>query len=192
MRRCLQTVLIGLMMIGSSPVWSGVQRESFDVTVPQAPMPVLTEGHMALIYELHLTNFATEPLLVRKLRVINPDNGDAIASFEGSDLANRFVPVGGSIAGESKLPDTPIQPGGRAILFVEFGVKNGSVPKRLQHEIVYAAADDNQIVILQSQIVAVDSSEPTVLGPPFRNGIWAAVHAPSWPRGHRRTTYTLS
>jgi murein DD-endopeptidase MepM/ murein hydrolase activator NlpD len=38
----------------------------------------------------------------------------------------------------------------------------------------------------------VNSIEPVVLGPPFRNGIWAAVHAPSWPRGHRRTTYTLS
>jgi murein DD-endopeptidase MepM/ murein hydrolase activator NlpD len=180
------------MAIGPLSVWSEVQRESFDVMVPQAPIPVVTEGHVALIYELHLTNFATEPLLVQKLRVINPDNGKAIASFEGSDLANRFVLVGGSVLRDSKLPNPTIRPGERAILFVEFGVDIGSVPKRFQHEITYATTGDNQSVALQSPIVSVNSIEPVVLGPPFRNGIWAAVHAPSWPRGHRRTTYTLS
>jgi murein DD-endopeptidase len=192
MRRWLQTALIGLIAIGPLPVWSEAQHESFDVMVPQAPIPVVTEDQVALIYELHLTNFAAEPLLVQKLQVINPDNGRAVASFEGSDLANRFALVGGSILGESKLPNTAIRPGGRAILFVEFGVNIASVPKRLQHEIIYAATGDNQIVALQSPIVAVNSVQPVVLAPPFRNGIWAAVHAPSWPRGHRRTTYTLS
>jgi murein DD-endopeptidase len=183
---------IGVMAIGLPSGWSEVQRESFDVIVPQAPIPVLTEDHVALIYELHLTNFATEPLLVQKLRVINPDNGKAIASFEGSDLANRFAPVGGSVLRENKVPTTAIRPGERAILFIEFGTNTESVPKRLQHEITYAATGDNQSVALQSPIVAVNSIEPVVLGPPFRNGIWAAVHAPSWPRGHRRMTYTVS
>jgi hypothetical protein len=192
MRRWQQIVLIGLMTVGPLSVWSEVLRESLDVMIPQAPIPVVTEGHVALIYELHLTNFGAEPLLVRKLRVINADNGKAIASFEGSDLANRFVLVGGSILRDSKLPNTTIGPGERAILFVEFGVNIGSVPKRLQHEIIYAATGDNQTVALQSPIVVVNSIGPVVLGPPFRDGIWAAVHAPSWPRGHRRTTYTLS
>jgi hypothetical protein len=73
MKRWLQPALIGLMAIGPLSIWSEVQRESFDVMVPQAPIPVITEGHVTLIYELHLTNFASEPLLVRKLRVINPD-----------------------------------------------------------------------------------------------------------------------
>jgi murein DD-endopeptidase len=141
-RRWLQTALIGLMTIVPLSVWSEVQRESFDVTVPQAPIPVLTEDHVALIYELRLTNFASEPLLVRELRVINPDNGKAIASFEGSDLASRLVLLGGSILGESKLPNTAIRPGARAILFVEVGLNIGSVPKRLQHELVFAAGQE--------------------------------------------------
>jgi murein DD-endopeptidase MepM/ murein hydrolase activator NlpD len=190
MKRWLQTTLIGLMAIG--PLSAETQRESFDVLVPQAPIPVLSEGHVALIYELHLTNFANEPLLVRKLRVINPDSGKAIASFDGSDLANRFARVGDPVLREGKLPNTAIRPGGRAIIFIELGVNIRAVPKRLQHEIIYAATGDNQIVALQSSLVAVNSIEPVVLGPPFRNGIWAAVHAPSWARGHRRTTYTLS
>ena len=81
-----------------------MQRESFDVMVLQAPIPVLTEDHVALIYELHLTNFASEPLLLRELRVINPDNGKAIASFEGLDLANRLVLVGGSVKASCSTP----------------------------------------------------------------------------------------
>ena len=190
MRHWLQTTLIGLMAIGQ--LSAETRRESFDVMVPQAPIPVVTEDHVALIYELHLTNFATEPLLVRKLRVINPDSGKAIASFDGSDLANRSALVGDSVLRESKLPNTAIRPGGRAIIFIELGTSIRAVPKRLQHEIDYTATGDNQIIALQSPIVVVNSIEPVVLGPPFRNGIWAAVHAPSWPRGHRRTTYTLS
>jgi murein DD-endopeptidase len=192
MRRWQQIALIGLMTIGPLSVWSTVQRESFDVMVPQAPIPVVTEDHVAFIYELHLTNFATEPLLVRKLRVINPDNGKAIASLEGSDLANRFALVGGSVLRENKVPTTVIPPGGRAILFIEFGTNPRSVPKRLKHEITYAATGDNNIPALQSQIIDINSIDPVVLGPPFHSGIWAAVHAPSWPNGHRRMTYTLS
>jgi hypothetical protein len=49
MKRWLQTALIGLMAIGPLSVWSEVQGESFDVMVPQAPIPVVTEDHVALI-----------------------------------------------------------------------------------------------------------------------------------------------
>ena len=38
---------IGLMTIGPLSVWSQVQRQSFDVVVPKAPIPVATEGHVA-------------------------------------------------------------------------------------------------------------------------------------------------
>jgi hypothetical protein len=96
---------------------------------------------------------------VRKLRVINPDTGKAIAAFEALDLANRLALVGDSVARESKLPTNAIRPGERAILFIEFGVNIGSVPKRFQHEITYAATGDNQIVALQSPVVAVNSIE---------------------------------
>src|SRR5689334_12365782 len=95
MKRWLRGALIGLIAIGPlSPCEE--QRDSFDLTVPQPPIPVATEDHIALVYELHLTNFAAEPLRFQKLRVIDPDNRNTIASFEGSDLANRFALVGGS------------------------------------------------------------------------------------------------
>jgi hypothetical protein len=30
-----------------------------------------------------------------------------------------------------------------------------------------------------------------VLGAPLRDGPWAAIHSPDWPRGHRRVLYTV-
>jgi murein DD-endopeptidase len=190
MRRWLQTALLGSIAIGS--LSAEMQRESFEVVIPQAPIPVVTEDHVALIYELHLTNFSTETLIVRRLQVINPDSGKTIASFDGPDLANRFALVGDPAFAETKLSDPVVRPGQRAIVFMELGVDTAAVPKRLQHEIDYTATRDSPTDALQTSIVAVNFIEPVVLGPPFRGGIWAAVHAPSWPRGHRRTTYTLS
>jgi murein DD-endopeptidase len=188
MRRWLQIALIGSMAIGS--LSAETQHESFEVVIPQAPIPVVTEDHVALIYELHLTNFTAEPLIVRRLQVTDPDTRKVIASFDGSDLANRFALVGDSDFAETKLSDPAVRPGQRAIIFIELGI--GAVPKRLQHEVDYTATRQTPIDALQAPIVAVNFIEPVVLGPPFRGGIWAAVHAPSWPRGHRRTTYTLS
>ncbi len=37
----------------------------------------------------------------------------------------------------------------------------------------------------------VSTVPPVILGPPLAGGPWAAVHDPSWPRGHRRVFYTI-
>jgi murein DD-endopeptidase len=88
--------------------------------------------------------------------------------------------------------DEAIPPGERAVTFVEFKAKIGAVPARLWHEIDYTVSDRSRVLTVSSPTIIVNGTAPVVLAPPFHAGIWVLVHAASWPRGHRRMTYTLS
>jgi hypothetical protein len=80
-----------------------VQLELFDVMVPAAPIPVVPEDRVALICELHLTNLATEPLLVQNLQVTNPDNGKANCLLRRIGFSESITLVGGSVLRENKV-----------------------------------------------------------------------------------------
>ena len=120
MKRSTYSLLLGLATIGvaahaqrtpSAPAL----RQSFDITIPQAPMPVPVEGKVQLAYELHLTNFSAEPLSVKRVRIADP-NGK-IEEFAGDALDQRLAMVSGG----SK---SAITPGQRAIFFVEIGLRD--------------------------------------------------------------------
>src|SRR5260370_31154228 len=192
MGRWLHIALIGVVAIWPLITWYEEPYQSFDIVVPQSPIPVVTEDHVALVYELHLTNLASEPLFVKRLQISDSDTSKELASFAESSLAPRLTLVGGPHSNGENLTHDAIRPGERAIIFVEFTVKIGAVPGRLRHEIDYTGSSNGHALALDSPTVVVNGAAPVVLGPPFRDGIWVAVHAPSWPRGHRRTTYTLS
>jgi murein DD-endopeptidase len=192
MGRWLHIALIGIVASFALMTWSEEPHQSFDIVVPESPTPVMTEDHVSLVYELHLTNFASEPLFVRRLKIIDSDTGKELASFAESSLAHRFTLVGGPHSSGESLTDDAIRPGERAMIFVELTVEIGAVPRRLRHEISYADSSDGHLMTSDSPTVIMNGMTPVVLGPPFRDGIWVAIHAPSWPRGHRRTTYTLT
>lgn len=166
------------------------RRESFDAIVPQAPVPVLSEGRETLSYELHLTNFAATPLVVHGVSVLDEANGKTVAEFSGAALSQDLALVGAPTP--SPGAEQAIAPGARAILYVDLAMARADVPKRLRHLVTYAAPGEAVASTLAAAPVVVDTAPPIVLGPPLREGIWAAVHASSWPRGHRRVTYALA
>jgi murein DD-endopeptidase len=61
-------------------------RESFDIAVPVPPSPVTIEGREWLVYELHLTNFTSEPLRIERVHVI----GDGVLA--DIRVVNEVVP----------------------------------------------------------------------------------------------------
>jgi murein DD-endopeptidase len=173
-----------LAQVAMAAVPAAHARESFEVVMPQAPVPVRTEGRDALSYELHLTNFAAAPLVVRGVTVL--DGARPIAQFSGVALADRLALVGGPSRTEAA-----IAPGARAILYVDIAVAPGEAPKRLAHRVTYAVAGQEAVSTLDTAPVATGTTSPVVLGAPLRAGTWVAVHATSWPRGHRRVTYAV-
>jgi hypothetical protein len=192
MQGWLRIALVGVVAIWPLNTWPEEPHQSFDIAVPQSPIPVVTEDHVMLAYELHMTNFAAEPLAVKGLHVSDSDTGKELTSFTESSLARCIALVKDQHSSRENLTDEAIPPGERAIIFVEFTVKIGVVPRGLQHQIDYTGSSDGHLQTFYSPTIIVNDTAPVVLGSPFHDGIWVAVHAGSWPRGHRRTTYTLS
>lgn len=183
--------LVACLALVSTPVAArqtaegGPLRELFDIVAPKPPAPVAVAGREQLIYELHLTNFSSEPLEPRRVRVLDADTERAVADFADEGLRRRLatVPAGGE--------DAAIAPGRRVIVFVELDSPAGSAPRRLAHQIDYIVGEGGASFTVAGPEVAVDPTRPVVLGPPLAGGPWVAVHAAEWPRGHRRVGYTV-
>jgi len=157
--------------------------QSFDADIPVAPMPVRSEGRELLAYELHLTNFADGPLLLKSVRVLDADRGSVLATFAGDDLAGRLKVVGASSAAK-------IEAGRRAIVFVEIDLAPGASVRALAHEIEFETPTGTARTLTPAR-VAMHAIDVPHLGPPLHDGPWVAVHDPRWPRGHRRVVYAI-
>lgn len=177
---CVAPVLLGAA--GSEPL-----SESFDVSVPQLPQIVATDGGRAVRYELHLTNFAAVPLAVRGILATDADTGKILKSFSRRPLLAHLIPLAGA-KGDPSAARVTIQPGARAVLYVELA---GPLPRRIGHRVDYIAGCETCPLRLEIPAIAVNQAAPVTLAPPLAAGPWAAVQSPDWPRGHRRVIYTL-
>ena len=159
-------------------------QQSFDMQVPAAPRPVTVAGRIQLVYELHLTSFASTPLSIRGLSILEPRSGRIICVLRGPALAGQVMQPGE----RSPAPDSlTVAPGAHAVIFLELEPV-GSLPAELAHELEYG--DSGTTTKIRGASIDVAVAEPLMLGPPLRGGPWVAVYHPAWPRGHRRVFYT--
>ncbi len=161
--------------------------ESFDISIPQRPQIVATDGGTGVRYELHVTNFTAMPRAVRGILVTDADTGKVIKSFSGRPLQAQLVPLAGAKDDPGSARVT-IQPGTRAVLYVEL---TGPLPRRIGHMVDYVGNCETCPARLEIAAVVVNRAAPVTLAPPLGAGTWAAVQSPDWPRGHRRVIYTL-
>lgn len=182
--------LLGAVLVLLSLPWTMAHatsplRESFDLQVPAPPVPVRIDGQQRLLYELHLTNFAREPLTLQRVEVLDTVNERVLASFSGNALAARlFRPA----AAEGSV-DT-LAPGMRGIVYLELALPGGTTPHAVSHRIGYATTTSESFLVEGARF-ELDSRSALVLGAPLRGGPWAAIHSPAWERGHRRMLYTI-
>lgn len=181
--------VLGCLAVPPSATFAGeaAVRQSFDITVPQRPGMVSTEGMAELVYELHLTNYAGTALTLRTVRIFDANSGKPLLALDGAGLAERFALA--ALPGTAAA--TSVEPGRHAIVYLEIRLKAGAVPAALVHELEYAAPGENQTYRVRGGQVMVDDARSAALGAPLAGGPWAAVHHPSWPRGHRRVFYSV-
>lgn len=165
-------------------------RQSFDMQVPVPPTPVTVAGTPQLVYELHLTNFAREPLALQRVEVLDVDDATVIADLRDDALDHRLGRPGTPSA---DVGPRTITPGMHGVLYLELPLEEGDPPRALEHRIAYHVADEDprQPAVVQGAHVPVQTEPPMVLTPPLRGGPWAAVYNPSWERGHRRVVYAI-
>ena len=147
------------------------------LAVPQAPLPVLSDGRVMLAYELHITNFTRGKLQLMELRVLAGESGRTIADFRNQDLTDRISIVG---APAQSTTGPVVSPGARAIVFIELQLAPGECLSALRHELDYGLPDGT-VSTLRPEVTSVSMRPASVLGPPLRGGPWVAVHDPSLP-----------
>jgi ketosteroid isomerase-like protein len=165
-------------------------HRSFDLEVPVPPTPVTVTGRRHLVYELHLTSFASEALVLRSVDVLDADDGAVLATLRDEDLAGRLSLPGPAASAPAART---IAPGMHAVLYLEVALGTGDLPRVLEHRVAYAAATGDRPArdVVQGGRTRVQTEPPPMLGPPLRGGPWAAVYNPSQERGHRRVVYAV-
>jgi murein DD-endopeptidase len=181
-------VLIFLML------QAGLARERgprVDVVCPASPIPVKVEDKQVLVYELHVTNFDTVPLTLKKLEVFaDTDKSQPLKTFSDAALS-AIMTEAGTVTG-AKDSQT-ISPAKRAVVFlwVEIG-SDQRVPASLSHRMVFVAGTPAEgsaaaETTLEDFPVAVSQDAVPSLSPPFAGGVWLAGDGPSNNSGHRRS-----
>jgi hypothetical protein len=158
------------------------------VLVPEPPMPVSIAGYSQLVYELHVTNTAREPLLLQRVEVLDAEKQTPLARIDGDLLARRLH--ADKLSGDSGNKNSlALVPGGRGVIYLEVAV-NGAVPSQLEHRLTFHFQGQAPQQSTDARIPVREES-PVVLSAPLRGGPWVAIHSPLWERGHRRVIYTV-
>jgi hypothetical protein len=155
---------------------------AIEIRVPKPPSVASGDGARLLIYELHVTNFQREAVVLSRVDVLGTGNA-TIASLADSLLTAMITRPGTQTAAAER---TRILPGLRAIVFMWLPV-GGSPPASIRHRLTLGqtGADSGKTLTAESGTVAV-AAEPPLIGPPLHGGTWLSANGPAAQSGHRR------
>lgn len=173
-----------------------------EVVCPSPPIPVTIGKNKVVVYELHVTNFDTVPLTLKRVEIFAArDSVEPLANFEDDKLSTMMTRVGTTMTmpGSSSVgaEDTRrIDPGGRNVVFVWIELPvNHAVPASLRHRIIFSStptAGGKPIdATLEDFPVAISQDSATILSPPFNGGIWLAGDGPVNDSNHRRSIFAI-
>lgn len=174
-----------------------------EVTCPTPPIPVSVDKNTVLVYELHITNFDTVPLTLKRLEIFaNEENTEPLFTLEGEKLSAAMVRVGAAMMMSSSgsmgtSQDTrTIDAGGRNVLFVWLQLPANrealsSVKNRMNFSSTPSGADKPTETVLQDFQVSVSHDSVPVLSAPFTGGTWLAGDGPMNSSNHRRSIFAI-
>jgi murein DD-endopeptidase len=174
---------------GASAQTRSPVNESLESRLLAAPAVTSIAGRDQLVYEVHLTNLRPLAISLERVVVRNSSVPAPMAVLGGNEIELRI----GHPAGSSSNP-RQLAPGARAILYfwipLDPAITTGS---RVWHQIEFdvITASGREHVSMADEGVTLQRIPPTVLGPPLRGGLWAAVYDPLLERGHRTAVYTI-
>ncbi|MFC5743644.1 M23 family metallopeptidase [Dyella tabacisoli] len=191
----LRRILIALLLACGAGPGMAQQRtpllQSFDLQVPWNPSAVDIAGKTQLVYELHLTNFARNDLVLKRIQTVNIETGAVLGDFHESELQGL---IGRPDRPGEKKDRLIVAPGARAVAYLSLPIDAKCAnPCRLMHlvEFVSDASAEKRPASVKGGAITVRHQPMPILGPPLRGGPWVAVYDSSWERGHRRVLYAV-
>jgi hypothetical protein len=164
--------------------------DGFALAAPVAPTPIRSGAMQRLAYEVHLTNYATIPLTLDRLDVLDPAHpAQPLASWSGAALQS-LVALAGATPGDPSTRTVP--PGRHAIAYLDISLPlQATVPRALVHRLAFHARDDEPARMVEGARTHPATPSAIVIGPPLRDGNWVAVYDPAMARGHRRVAFAI-
>ena len=185
--RLISWFLTGCVLVGPQAALVAQIAPPLDVRVPAPPSPVLAEGEVHLVYELHVTNFSTRGVSLTSVSVHDAERDAQLVAYSGESLVQvlRRVGVTGQANDDSA---TFIDAGMRTVMYVWAKVAEDGVPRGLLHRISVSRVGENgDTTTLELETEPQVVGPPAVIiGPPLRGENWFAGNGPDNVTGHRR------
>ena len=201
----VRTLLVISLFIVTGPSFSVAQVRGpidlpVEMDVPIAPTPFKADGKTHLVYELHLTNFASTDLTLARVEVLGPD-GKGLAAYEGGELNTRLARPGVPQTNQEKQR---IGGGMRAIVYIWLTL-DGAAPGVLRHRVTAsltlpspaanaggeASKPESVEVKGEGVEIMISKDGPLVITPPIKGGEWLAANGPANASGHRRALISV-
>ena len=195
------TFVLQLAFVLLTPCFARERGPRAEVVCPSAPIAVTIDKNKVLVYELHVTNFDTVPLALKRVEIFaNEESKEPLITLEKDKLSAAMIRIGAAMTMSSgssgAIQETLIDPGGRNVVFVWIELPmNRTVPANLAHRLVFSStpeggSEPSDATLEDFQVPVTQYSVP-ILSPPFRGGIWLAGDGPVNNSNHRRSIFAI-
>jgi len=141
-----------------------------EVNVPENPIPFRAEGEYHLVYEILLTNMASNSLVLEKIYVT--DGGKVLVIYQDEDLESVLQSF--SLPKNENIFEIP--PGGRTVVFLWVSIaEEKNIPDYLSHRLSYRSPGNNEVMLLDAPLVAVHRKGPVHIASPVIGDNWLAA-----------------
>ena len=172
---------------------AGLARERgprVELVCPWQPIPFPIDQRTVLAYELHVTNFDSMPLTLKRVEIsADTENGGPIHVLTGDSLTMAMHRAGAM----SSQGTGTIESGAQVIIFLWIELQpNHTVPAVLHHRMIFSSAaspndrGSSADAVLEDFPVQVSRHSAPTLSPPFNGGVWLAGIGPANNSDHRR------
>jgi hypothetical protein len=147
------------------------------------PTAYPSDGRTHLMYELYMTNFSGDPIVIRRIEVLDADvpAEKPLAAFEGEQIDSLMQNIGGQLSPDAARRQ--IDAGATVVVYLQIDVgSQARLPDKLKHRVLTAGDS------IEGAIATTDRTEIKVLVPPVHGTHWQAYDGPSNDREnhHRR------
>jgi murein DD-endopeptidase MepM/ murein hydrolase activator NlpD len=159
--------------------------------VSKAPIPFEgSDGRTHLVYELEVTNFSNGKTTIQRLKVLDADTNEAVATLNAKEVAARLQPAG------FREPVDTLAPSTTALVFLHVSfAKANQVPDRLIHRLsvkAEAAPPGQQKISEKLAPTKVDRRDVKVVGPPLRGSNFVSADSCCDATRHTRAALPIN
>jgi hypothetical protein len=138
--------VLPIVVLLLTPCFPRERGPRVEVLCPLPPSPATMGKNKVVVYELHVTNFDTVPVTLRRIEIFaKQKSSEPLVTFEDDKWLAAMTRVGSAMVMSSgsngRTQDTRmIDPGGRNVVFVwiELGM-NQTVPALLSHRMIFSS-----------------------------------------------------